>query len=165
MAMLALSIYRIKFIGNLSRRVSILHSWLSVWQFIPLEILISCSFHLFIFTKGETGLGKSTFINSLFLSELYNQEFPGTNKRKKKTVTVDSTTVVLTEKGVNLRLTIVDTPGYGENIDNSNCWQPVIDYIDLKYEEYLNQESRVNRKQIVDDRVHCCLYFISPGHS
>ena len=113
---------------------------------------------------GETGLGKSTFINSLFLSELYNQEFPGTNKRKKKTVSVDSTTVLLTEKGVNLRLTIVDTPGYGENIDNSNCWQPVIDYIDLKYEEYLNQESRVNRKQIIDDRVHCCLYFISPGH-
>lgn len=114
---------------------------------------------------GETGLGKSTFINSLFLSELYNQEFPGTNRRKKKTVSVDSTTVLLTEKGVNLRLTIVDTPGYGENIDNSNCWQPVIDYIDLKYEEYLNQESRVNRKQIIDDRVHCCLYFISPGHN
>lgn len=114
---------------------------------------------------GETGLGKSTFINSLFLSELYNQEFPGTNRRKKKTVSVDSTTVLLTEKGVNLRLTIVDTPGYGEHIDNSNCWQPVIDYIDLKYEEYLNQESRVNRKQIIDDRVHCCLYFISPGHN
>jgi septin 7 len=111
-------------------------------------------------------LGKSTFINSLFLTELYNQdEFPGTNKRKKKTLYVDSTTVMLSEKGVNLRLTIIDTPGFGESIDNSNCSTSIVDYIDLKYEEYLNSESRVSRKPIVDDRIHCCLYFIAPGHS
>ncbi|XP_013413912.1 septin-7-like [Lingula anatina] len=45
------------------------------------------------------------------------------------------------------------------------CWQPVTDYIDSKYEEYLNAESRVNRKTMPDNRVHCCLYFITPsGH-
>jgi septin family protein len=45
-------------------------------------------------------------------------------------------------------------------------WQPIIDYIDAKYEEYLNAESRVIRKtHINDNRVHCCLYFITPtGH-
>ena len=116
---------------------------------------------------GESGLGKSTFINSLFLTELYNPaEFPGTFERKKKTSFVDATTVCLCEKGVNLKLTIVDTPGFGDSIDNSNCWQSVIDYIDTKYEEYLNAESKVNRKlPISDQRIHCCLYFISPGHT
>jgi len=114
---------------------------------------------------GETGLGKSTFINSLFLTELYNaNEFPGTHQRKKKTVNVDATTVQLCEKGVNLRLTVVDTPGFGEGVDNTNCWQPIVDYIDLKCEEFLNAESRVHRKPIVDNRIHCCLYFIAPGH-
>jgi len=40
-----------------------------------------------------------------------------------------------------------------------------VDYIDLRYEEYMNAEARVNRRIIPDTRVHCCLYFISPnGH-
>ena len=116
---------------------------------------------------GESGLGKSTFINSLFLTELYNPtDFPGTFERKKKTTFVDATSVILTEKGVNLRLTVVDTPGFGDSIDNTNCWLPIIEYIDSKYEEYLNAESKVNRKlPISDQRIHCCLYFISPGHT
>lgn len=44
-------------------------------------------------------------------------------------------------------------------------WVPVIDYIESKYEEFLNAESRVTRRQIPDSRVHCCLYFVAPsGH-
>lgn len=44
-------------------------------------------------------------------------------------------------------------------------WQPVIEYIESRYEEFLNAESRVNRKSVPDNRVHCCLYMIAPsGH-
>ncbi|EAW67849.1 hCG1640234, isoform CRA_a, partial [Homo sapiens] len=44
-------------------------------------------------------------------------------------------------------------------------WQPVIDYIDSKFEDYLNAESCVNRHQMPDNRVQCCSYFIAPsGH-
>lgn len=45
-------------------------------------------------------------------------------------------------------------------------WQPIVSFVDNKYEEYLNAESKVNRKTTPDDnRVHCCLYFIAPtGH-
>ena len=44
-------------------------------------------------------------------------------------------------------------------------WIPVIEYIESKYEEFLNAESRVLRRQIPDSRVHCCLYFVAPsGH-
>ena len=48
----------------------------------------------------------------------------------------------------------------------TDSWQPLTSYVDNKYEEYLNAESKVNRKTMLDDnRVHCCLYFISPtGH-
>jgi len=46
-----------------------------------------------------------------------------------------------------------------------SSWVPVIDYIESKYEEFLNAESRVTRRQIPDSRVHCCLYFVAPsGH-
>jgi GTP-binding protein EngB required for normal cell division len=116
---------------------------------------------------GESALGKSTFVNSLFLTELYNPtDFPGTFERRKKTTVVDSTSVMLTEKGVTLRLNIIDTPGFGDNIDNSDSWQPIIEYIDSRYEDYLSNESKVNRKlPINDQRIHCCLFFISPGHT
>ncbi|TRY56871.1 hypothetical protein DNTS_013960 [Danionella cerebrum] len=114
---------------------------------------------------GESGLGKSTLINSLFLTELYSGDYPGPSHRIKKTVQVEQSKMLMKEGGVQLLLTIVDTPGFGDAVDNSNCWQPVIDHIDSKFEDYLNAESRVNRRQMPDSRVHCCLYFIAPsGH-
>ncbi|XP_065562254.1 septin-7-like isoform X6 [Artemia franciscana] len=122
-------------------------------------------FEFTLMVVGESGLGKSTLINSMFLTDIYSQEYPGPSLRTKKTVQVEQCKVVLKENAVNLTLTVVDTPGFGDSVDNSNCWQPIIDYIESKYEEYLNSESRVLRKQIPDNRVHCCLYFIAPsGH-
>ena len=44
-------------------------------------------------------------------------------------------------------------------------WQAVTSYVDQQYEAYLQDESGLNRRHIVDNRVHCCLYFICPhGH-
>uniref|UniRef100_A0A8C5MPV8 Septin n=1 Tax=Leptobrachium leishanense TaxID=445787 RepID=A0A8C5MPV8_9ANUR len=127
-------------------------------------ILLSCPSYYIRF-YSESGLGKSTLINSLFLTDLYSPDYPGPSHRIKKTVQVEQSKVLIKEGGVQLLLTIVDTPGFGDAVDNSNCWQPVIDYIDSKFEDYLNAESRVNRRQMPDNRVQCCLYFIAPsGH-
>ncbi|XP_034942974.1 septin-7 isoform X1 [Chelonus insularis] len=122
-------------------------------------------FEFTLMVVGESGLGKSTLINSMFLADIYSAEYPGPSLRVKKTVAVETSKVLLKENGVNLTLTVVDTPGFGDAVDNSNCWVPVIEFIESKYEEFLNAESRIVRKQIPDSRVHCCLYFISPsGH-
>uniref|UniRef100_A0A096MAD1 Septin n=2 Tax=Poecilia TaxID=8080 RepID=A0A096MAD1_POEFO len=122
-------------------------------------------FEFTLMVVGESGLGKSTLINSLFLTDLYSPEYPGPSHRIKKTVQVEQSQVLIKEGGVHLLLTIVDTPGFGDAVDNSNCWQPVTDYIDNKFEDFLNSESRVNRRLMPDSRVHCCLYFIAPsGH-
>lgn len=44
-------------------------------------------------------------------------------------------------------------------------WRPVTDYIEQQFEQYFRDESGLNRKNIQDNRVHCCLYFIPPfGH-
>lgn len=40
--------------------------------------------------SGESGLGKSTLINSLFLTDLYSAEYPGPSHRIQKTVKVRS---------------------------------------------------------------------------
>lgn len=44
-------------------------------------------------------------------------------------------------------------------------FKTIIQYIDNQFERYLHDESGLNRRHIVDNRVHCCFYFISPfGH-
>jgi hypothetical protein len=41
-----------------------------------------------------------------------------------------------------------------------------VENIESRFDSYLEQENRVNRQKIVDNRVHACLYFIQPtGHS
>lgn len=76
-----------------------------------------------------------------------------------------ASTVEIEERGVKLRLTVVDTPGFGDAIDNSDSFNSILKYIDDQFEHYLRDETGLNRRNIVDNRIHCCFYFISPfGH-
>ncbi|XP_043378414.1 septin-2 isoform X8 [Chelonia mydas] len=82
-----------------------------------------------------------------------------------RTVQIEASTVEIEERGVKLRLTVVDTPGYGDAINCRDCFKTIISYTDEQFERYLHDESGLNRRHIVDNRVHCCFYFISPfGH-
>ena len=48
---------------------------------------------------------------------------------------------------------------------NDFSFKNVIKYIDDQFERYLQDESGLNRRHIMDNRVHCCFYFINPaGH-
>ncbi|XP_062072145.1 septin-4 isoform X2 [Lepus europaeus] len=123
-------------------------------------------FDFTLMVAGESGLGKSTLVNSLFLTDLYqDRKLLSAEERIMQTVEITKHAVDIEEKGVRLRLTIVDTPGFGDAVNNTECWKPVAEYIDQQFEQYFRDESGLNRKNIQDNRVHCCLYFISPfGH-
>ncbi|KAB7500642.1 Septin-2 [Armadillidium nasatum] len=122
-------------------------------------------FEFTLMVVGESGLGKSTLINTLFLTDLYpDRLIPQANTNVDKTVKIDVSTVEIEERGVKVRLTVVDTPGYGDAIDNTD-WLSILKYIDDQFERYLQDESGLNRRHILDNRVHCCFYFINPaGH-
>jgi septin 7 len=63
-------------------------------------------------------------------------------------------------------LTVVDTPGFGDFVNNDESWRPIVDNIEQRFDAYLDAENKVNRMNIVDNRVHACVYFIQPtGHA
>uniref|UniRef100_A0A8B9LMR5 Septin-9-like n=1 Tax=Astyanax mexicanus TaxID=7994 RepID=A0A8B9LMR5_ASTMX len=124
-------------------------------------------FELNIMVVGQSGLGKSTLINTLFKSKVSRRSvMPSDEERIPKTIEIKSVSHDIEEKGVRMKLTVIDTPGFGDQINNENCWQPIMKFINEQYEQYLQEEINISRKKrIPDSRVHCCIYFIPPtGH-
>ncbi|KAN0065923.1 Cell division control protein 3 [Thecaphora frezii] len=116
---------------------------------------------------GESGLGKSTLINTLFNTTLYpRKEVAPPHQERPKTVAIESISADINENGVRLRLNVVDTPGFGDFVNNDESWKPIVDNIESRFDAYLEQENRVNRSKMQDNRVHACIYFVQPtGHS
>jgi septin family protein len=113
---------------------------------------------------GETGIGKSTFINTLFNASF---NLP-TSSHHELEVKLNSKTIDLNEDNVNLKLTIVKTSGFGDQINKANSHDSIEKYLNEQFESYVQEELQLKRqfKQINDKRIHVCLYFISPtGHS
>ncbi|CAG8596489.1 6450_t:CDS:2 [Paraglomus brasilianum] len=117
---------------------------------------------------GESGLGKTTFINTLFTTTI--KEHKNQNKRHAKqtdkTVEIEITKAELEEKTFQVKLTVIDTPGFGDYVNNRDSWLPIVEFIDDQHESYMRQEQQPHRGEKLDLRVHSCLYFIRPtGHT
>jgi len=121
--------------------------------------------HFTIMVVGESGLGKTTMINTLFASEIcaprnYRQRHA---KQLDKTTEIEILKADLEERGFNIKLTVVDTPGFGDYVNNRDSWTPIVDFIDDQHESYMRQEQQPHRSDKQDLRIHACLYFIKPG--
>lgn len=89
------------------------------------------------------------------------------NESIRSTTEIHPVTHIIEENGVRLRLNIVDTPGYGDLVNNDRCWDPIVKYIKDQHSAYLRKELTAQRERYIQDtRIHCCLYFIAPtGHA
>lgn len=123
-------------------------------------------FNLNILVVGESGLGKTTLVNTLFNKEILFNDSVSDSEALIESVQIKSTTDTIEEDGVKLNLEIITTPGFGDLTNNSESWKPIVDEINSRFDNYLECESRVNRSTIDDKRIHALLYFIEPsGHS
>ncbi|CAG8487925.1 9676_t:CDS:2 [Paraglomus occultum] len=117
---------------------------------------------------GESGLGKTTFINTLFTTTIkeHKNQKKRHAKQTDKTVEIEITKAELEEKTFKVKLTVIDTPGFGDYVNNRDSWLPIIEFIDDQHESYMRQEQQPHRGEKLDLRVHACLYFIRPtGHT
>ena len=68
------------------------------------------------------------------------------------------------ENNVRLNINVIDTPGFGDQINNEKCWEPLVKYVKEQHSQYLRKELTAQRdKFLADTRVHCILYFIPPN--
>ena len=107
-------------------------------------------------------------INTLFSTELATGKDHSRRHAKQldKTVEIDIIKAELEEKQFKVKLTVIDTPGFGDYVNNRDSWSPIVDFIDDQHELYMRQEQQPERKSKTDMRVHACLYFIRPtGHT
>ncbi|KAJ3057509.1 hypothetical protein HK097_004030 [Rhizophlyctis rosea] len=121
-----------------------------------------------VMVVGESGLGKTTFVNTLFTTLLREYKKPEHRfqKQLERTVQIDVVRAEIEEKGFNVRLTVIDTPGFGDYVNNQDCWVPIVEFLDEQHHGYMTGEGKAHRKGADDLRVHVCLYFIQPtGHT
>ena len=50
---------------------------------------------------------------------------------------------MLEENGIRLKLTCIDTPGFGDFVNNEKSYQPILADIEARYDVYLDQENKV----------------------
>lgn len=114
LAMLVSPIFLTKSTASLSRKVSNSLAWLLV------SVSFSTSDIIWRWMIiGESGLGKSTLVNTLFNSQLYPpKQNVEPSHETPQTVEIQSITSDIEENGVRLQLTVVDTPGFGDFVNN-----------------------------------------------
>lgn len=115
-----------------------------------------------LMVAGRPDLGKTTFLNTLLGDAVFPPRdapafVPGF------TTEVQAVHTILTENSYSLRFTAIDTPGFGSAIDNTHAWTGAAHYIDQCTRQYMFQEEQPRREGMVDNRVHCCLYFLGPS--
>ncbi|KAI0218276.1 Cell division control protein 11 [Massospora cicadina] len=122
--------------------------WKNAKKGIPLTVMV----------VGSSGLGKTSFTIL---------EFPSRSKASTvKNLDIKSYSVDIEEDGMRVSLNIIDTPGFGESIDNQKCFDKILNYVEMQYDNILAEETRIKRNpRFQDNRIHALLYFITPtGH-
>ncbi|CUS07391.1 unnamed protein product [Tuber aestivum] len=132
---------------------------------------------------GASGTGRTTFVNTLCGKKVLQSKDSddSANAHVEEGVRIKPATVELDEEGTRISLTIVDTPGFGDQIDNEarlndfvmksadglrGSFGEISGYLERQYDDILAEESRIKRNpRFRDNRVHALLYFITPtGH-
>ncbi|WVR07592.1 hypothetical protein IAU60_004634 [Kwoniella sp. DSM 27419] len=143
---------------------------------------------LTLMVVGASGTGRTTFVNTLVESVLLEHRNASmlvdptnpvsgldinlvrqaaSQAHVEEPVRIKPVNIELEEDGVRITLTVVDTPGFGDGIDNEYSFGEIVNYLERQYDDILAEESRIKRNpRFRDNRVHALVYFIPPtGHA
>ncbi|KAH8923850.1 GTP binding protein [Atractiella rhizophila] len=135
----------------------------------PARKVLKKGLQVTLMVVGQSGTGRTTFVNTLCESEVLPHKVSDRPDlaHVEEGIKIKPIKVELEEEGVRISLTIVDTPGFGDNIDNEFTFNEIVGHLERGYDDILAEESRIKRNpRFRDNRVHALLYFIPPtGHA
>ncbi|CAI5760101.1 unnamed protein product [Candida verbasci] len=123
------------------------------------------SINFSIMIIGESGLGRSTLINTLCggnsivpcSSTILQDPFSKKLSLRHENVELED------NEGHKISLNIIDTPNFGNAINCEDDFKTIVDFIRHQFDEVLLEESRVKRNpRFKDGRIHCLIYMINP---
>lgn len=120
-----------------------------------------------LMVAGESSMGKSTFVRTLLGADFASNCSQVPKSFNKMSQVVQTTEIevyhqVVTERGVDVDLTVIDTPGFGNYVNNGFAWVPIVNYIESQNLHYMCAEEQPDRTQLKDTRVNVCIYFLPP---
>ncbi|KII66772.1 Septin-8-A [Thelohanellus kitauei] len=127
-------------------------------QFVNIELTKGFTFNLMC--VGVSGIGKTTLLRSLFRINLQDDSHP----TRSNDVLLTERELSLSEASVSLRVKLIESRGFGDQINKSDNSRNVVKYIEEKFESYYREESRVCRQldKVGDGLVHACIYMLEP---
>jgi septin 1 family protein len=105
-------------------------------------------------------------LSTLNASEMMRSFDPATAHQEPGVAITETSVEIVDEDDSKILLTVIDTPGFGDNINNTICIEEVCNFLEQQFDFVLAEETKVRRNpRFEDTRVHACLYFIEPtGH-
>ncbi|KAJ1074901.1 hypothetical protein K5549_021560, partial [Capra hircus] len=98
--------------------------WLDMWGLTS----VSQGFCFNILCVGETGLGKSTLVDTLFNTKVEGE--PATHTRPG--VQLQSDTCDLQESNMGLKLPVVNMVGFRGQINKEDSYEPIVEFIEAQ---------------------------------
>ncbi len=122
--------------------------------------LVSHGEHLSLLFCGEAGCGKTSLLNSLFDQKISYLSPPV------PTLSLVESKATIEIGELKLRLTTIDTPGYGDSMHIGESFERVTDHISQRFRSAIELERRPDRPgiDVLDESVgvDAVLYFIAP---
>jgi septin 7 len=113
-----------------------------------------------IMCVGESGVGKSSLIANIFTVPVARSLSPS------PTTEIRDTEFRMESDGIPLKVTFVDTPGYGDTVELGQTFKAIATDLDRRMKTALEKEEKVDRADLAARRlelgVDAVLYFIAP---
>jgi septin 7 len=123
--------------------------------------------NLNILVIGPHGIGKTTFMNRLVGSHVFSkQPFESTENNPfwylEADCNIHSSSIEVCDSNFVTKLNVVEVDGFGDQVDNTGCYKPIVELIESRFDDYKTQIKEKTALHIEDNRFHICFFFLEP---